>query len=112
MTTTTKKEEILNLKTKYDLASILHLYNPKNDNYNIDKAIEELNELATALMQYKLKNGKKTRLQEVIDEIGDVEIRLEVLKLHLSVERNVKLRIKNKERKYLKWIKTKTYKHI
>ena len=47
--------------------------------YQLLKATEELSELTTALLQYVTKKGMKTTEQEVIDEIGDVRIRLEIL---------------------------------
>ena len=53
--------------------------------YNIDKTIEELFELGEVLMKRKLK-GKEygASNQEIIDEAGDVQIRLNVLKLLLG----------------------------
>lgn len=48
--------------------------------YNVDKTIEELLELAEALMKRKLKGDHGATQQDVIDEIGDVQIRLDVLK--------------------------------
>lgn len=54
--------------------------------YNIDKTIEELLELAEALMKRKLKGDKGATQQDVIDEIGDVQIRINVLKEIMNPE--------------------------
>lgn len=59
-----------NLKNK-----TLSILNKNTDNYNNLKAIEELNELATILTQ-KLTKPLKVKNQDIIDEIGDVKIRL------------------------------------
>ncbi len=50
--------------------------------YNYDKTIEELFELGEKLMKRKLKDGwnKAPTDEDIIDEIGDVQIRLDVLK--------------------------------
>jgi|JI10StandDraft_1071094.scaffolds.fasta_scaffold12871_19 NTP pyrophosphatase (non-canonical NTP hydrolase) len=47
--------------------------------YNILKAVEELNELSTRLMQ-NYNKPHKADAQATIEEIGDVIIRIEVLK--------------------------------
>src|SRR6478735_6061720 len=51
-------------------------------NYNLDKTIEELFELGEVLMKSKLKKGspKEPSAQSIIEEIGDVEIRIRVLR--------------------------------
>jgi len=51
-------------------------------NYNLDKTIEELFELGEVLMKSKLKKGgpKEPSTQSIIEEIGDVEIRIKVLR--------------------------------
>lgn len=97
--------------TKKSISDIILKHNPK-DHYDIDKAVEELNELATALMQYKLKNGTKTKLSQIVEEIGDVEIRIEVLKKKFKIKKEVQKRIEYKANKYITWIKEKRYKHI
>jgi len=48
--------------------------------YNIDKTIEELLELAEAMMKRKLKSDHGASAQDIIDEIGDVQIRINVMK--------------------------------
>jgi NTP pyrophosphatase (non-canonical NTP hydrolase) len=59
---------------------IQKMVNTNSIEYNVDKAIEELLELAEALMKRKLKGDKGATQQDVIDEIGDVQIRINVLK--------------------------------
>lgn len=56
--------------------------------YNIDKTIEELLELAEVLMKRKLKGNSEfaPKKQAIIDEIGDVEIRIRVLRKLLGEE--------------------------
>lgn len=76
--------------------------------YNLDKAVEELNELSTAIMQYKLKNGRKTTSQDVIDEIGDVKIRLKVLEKMFG-KKNIKKRVKLKLSKFKGYFDTEKY---
>ena len=58
---------------------IKYLANNNDYKYNLLKASEELQELSLVLTQMALKKDK-VNPQEVIDEIGDVEIRLKVLK--------------------------------
>lgn len=57
------------------------LVNKNSPEYNHTKAAEELNELATVLLQKLNKKGgaKEPTDQEIIDELGDVQIRLLVL---------------------------------
>lgn len=45
-------------------------------NFNIVKTIEELNELSTALSQHLTKG---TNLSEIVEEVGDVKVRLKIL---------------------------------
>ena len=47
--------------------------------YQLIKALEELSELQTALLQFITKKGRKTTKQDVIEEIGDVKIRMKIL---------------------------------
>jgi NTP pyrophosphatase (non-canonical NTP hydrolase) len=64
-------------------------------NFNIVKTIEELGELSTALSQHLTKG---TNLDDIIEEVGDVKLRLKVLDKLLGSEykQKVKERIKNK----------------
>jgi hypothetical protein len=79
--------------------------------YNFDKTIEELFELGEVLMKKKLKKGaeKEPSDQAIIEEIGDVFIRLEVLKLlfgSIEVEKRIEEKLAKfegfyKEGKYI-----------
>ena len=79
--------------------------------YNIDKTIEELLELAEVLMKQKLKFGapKCPTFQDVIDEIGDVQIRLDILK-ELYGAKEVENRINKKLFTFSHYIKEDKYK--
>jgi hypothetical protein len=65
--------------------------------FNYMKAIEELNELSLALVQYKTKKRTSNPLpvQEVIDEIGDAKRKIWYLERIFGVN-NVKRRIESK----------------
>ncbi len=54
--------------------------------YNLSKASEELQELSLVLTQ-KLNKPYKITDQEIIDEIGDVEIRLAILRKLFNPEK-------------------------
>lgn len=75
--------------------------------YNLLKTAEELQELSLVLTQMALKEEKVDK-QEVIDEIGDVKIRLKVLG-HLFSKKDVKKRIKHKMDKLKSYIKQNKY---
>ena len=76
--------------------------------YNLLKAAEELQELSLALTQMALKENKVEK-QEVIDEIGDVEIRLRVLKYFFD-RRKIRSRFQFKMNKLKSYIKKGKYK--
>ena len=79
-------------------------------NYNLHKAAEELQELALVLTQ-KLTKPDKVDDQEIIDEIGDVEIRLNMLKKIYNPEQ-INNRITYKLGKYKEWNDSERYKNI
>lgn len=71
---------------------------------NLLKAVEELSELSTALIQYLVKEeNKEKQLKSVIDEIGDVEIRLNILR-KIFGEEEVDNRISFKLNKFSEYI--------
>ena len=78
--------------------------------YNIDKTIEELFELGEVLMKNKLKWGgdKEPTDQAIIEEIGDVQIRLDVLK-KLFGEWKVDKRVEDKLTKFEEYYKEGKY---
>lgn len=75
--------------------------------YNLLKAAEELQELSLVLTQMALKENK-VKKQEVIDEIGDVKIRLKVLE-HFFDKSKIRKRIRYKLTKFRLYIKTNKY---
>lgn len=79
--------------------------------YNLLKASEELQELALVLTQLALK-PKKVETQEVIDEIGDVKIRIGILD-NLFDQEAIEKRIDHKLGRFNKWLAEGKYKgHI
>ena len=77
-----------------DKQLIKYLVDNNDYKYNLLKTAEELQELSLVLTQMALKE-EKVKKQEVIDEVGDVTIRLKVLK-HFFSKRKVKTRIRYK----------------
>jgi NTP pyrophosphatase (non-canonical NTP hydrolase) len=76
----------------------------RNDyDYNITKSVEELSELSTILLQ-KLNKPNRVDDQKIIDEIGDVYIRLSVLGKMFGTKK-VERRITKKLKKYANYIK-------
>lgn len=66
-----------------------------NPDYNYDKLMEEMHELAEVILKRRNKKGhpKEPPLQDLIDEIGDVKLRLDVvINMHgvFAVEQRVK----------------------
>jgi hypothetical protein len=94
-----------------DIIEKLSKHNPEQ--YNLSKAVEELNELSTVLMQKFNKEGgiKEPSNQSIIDEIGDVQIRIDVLKTIFG-EKLVQERILFKLTKYETYIKENKYSKI
>lgn len=87
---------------------IKYLADNNDYKYNLLKAAEELQELSLVLTQMTLKKNKVDE-QEVIDEIGDVKIRLKIIE-HLFSRKKVKERIKFKLNKFRSYIKEGKYK--
>lgn len=87
---------------------ISELYRKNDKNYNLLKAAEELQELSLALIQYVTKEGKDTK--NIIEEIGDVDVRLGVARKYFS-SKKVKLRIKEKVVSINKHLKSGKYKN-
>ncbi len=79
--------------------------------YNLHKASEELLELALVLTQTLTKSTHKPDDQATIDEIGDVIIRLGILKKLYNKEK-IKERVNYKLSKYTEYIDHKSYKNI
>lgn len=89
---------------------ISYLAEKNGEQYNLHKASEECQELGLVLNQYILKPGK-VRTKEIIDEIGDVILRVEILKKMFS-EKEIQDRVNYKQSKYQEYIDSKKYSKI
>jgi hypothetical protein len=78
--------------------------------YNLHKASEELQELSLVLTQ-KLTKPAKVFDQEIIDEIGDVQIRLDILKKIFDSDK-IDKRIAYKLKKFQEFADSGKYKQI
>jgi hypothetical protein len=90
-----------------DKELIRYLVGNNDYKYNLLKAAEELQELSLVLTQMALKENKVDK-QEVIDEIGDVEIRIRVLKYFFN-RNKIKKRIRLKLNKLKSYVKNNKY---
>ena len=88
-----------------------HLLNVNDEDYTFRKTIEELQELSLILTQRLNKSKELVPDKDIIEEIGDVEIRLKVLK-KMFPSKLIKKRINFKLTKFYKYIVDKTYKNI
>ena len=86
---------------------IKYLVENNDYKYNLLKTAEELQELSLVLTQMALKEEKVDK-QEVIDEIGDVIIRLNVL-FHLFSLKKISKRVKFKLNKLKSYVKENKY---
>lgn len=79
--------------------------------YNLIKTCEELTELQEVLIKKILKKGsaKEPSNQSIIDEIGDVYIRIQVL-ANLFGKENIKTRVFYKLEKFKQYLKDPNYK--
>lgn len=90
-----------------DKELIKYLVENNDYKYNLLKTAEELQELSLVLTQMALKEEKVDK-QEVIDEIGDVIIRLNVL-FHLFSLKKISKRVKFKLDKLKSYVKENKY---
>lgn len=86
------------------------LFERNGKKYNFHKAAEEFLELALVLNQ-KLLKPTKVNEQQIIDEIGDCELRLKVLKKYFD-SKKIKKRILYKTKKFNSYIENNTYDKI
>jgi hypothetical protein len=94
---------------KEELEIIKTLVETNDYDYNLLKAAEELNELSLVLIQTVLKK-KKVDPQEVIDEIGDVKIRIKIIEEFFDKDK-VKERIHYKISKFKEYLEKGKYKN-
>jgi hypothetical protein len=87
---------------------INHLTETNDYTYNLLKASEELSELSLVLLQL-VNKPNKVDVQEVIDEIGDVKIRMKILSKLFNKE-EIKKRYNFKLRKFNSYIEEGKYK--
>lgn len=88
---------------------IKHLAETNDFKYNLLKTAEELQELSLILTQFCLKE-ERIDSQKIIDEIGDVKIRLKVLELLFNKDKKkIKKRILFKLSKLNQYIAQKKY---
>lgn len=87
---------------------IQHLTDTNEPQYNLLKAVEELTELSEVLLKRVLK-GDRIPNKPIIEEIGDVEIRLEILK-NIFGRVECATRVDEKLSKYLEYIQQGKYK--
>lgn len=88
--------------------TISHLYRNNSKRYNLLKAAEELQELALAITQSITKADGNN--DNIIEEIGDVDIRLGVVRKYYS-KAKIKKRIDYKIGKIANHIKSGKYKN-
>lgn len=81
----------------------------KNNGYEYDvlKAVEELNELATVLIQ-SLTKKKQDTSEHIHEEFGDVDFRLAILRNHFDPI-SIKERARVKMEKSIGYLKTQKY---
>ena len=85
---------------KQKLLFIINSYGTKSQE---DVAIEEMAELQKAILKHRRYTGDETRA-EIIDEIADVEIMIEQLKIIFSCKKEVENRIYYKIERQIKRI--------
>jgi NTP pyrophosphatase (non-canonical NTP hydrolase) len=96
--------------TEEQFKVIDHLVKSNGEKYNLQKASEECMELALILTQ-KLTKPIRINDQNIIDEIGDVIIRLEILKKMFDNDK-IKTRISYKLKNFKRYIDYKLYNQI
>lgn len=95
--------------SKEEKESVYSYMIKNNDkNYNTLKLIEELGELSTILTQSLTKGAEPAK---IIEEIGDVKMRLKVIEARYPAEL-IQRRIDFKLKKNLKYLKQEKYKDI
>lgn len=96
--------------TDEQLQLIAKISKHNDSTYNLHKASEECQELSLVLTQFILK-PQKVDIDEIIDEIGDVAIRLEFLKRIFPIDK-INQRIEYKLEKYKEYLDLEKYENI
>lgn len=81
-----------------------------NYNYNLIKASEELTELSLALQQHLTKKHSNSKTN-IIEEIGDVKIRIKMLEEIFDKDK-IKRRVQFKLNKYKQYLEQNKYRNI
>jgi len=94
-----------------EIFPILTKYNTRD--YNVMKLLEELSELSEVLLKTETKiASKRPPVQDIIDEVGDVVLRLGVY-VHMRGEevmgKAIDTRIENKAKKLLEYVAAGKY---
>jgi predicted nucleic acid-binding Zn-ribbon protein len=96
---------------------VIHdLFVNNSTEYNIDKLLEELAELSTAILQARNKTSQSNddilkHRQAMIDEIGDVQIRLAVYSETFK-NTEIESRIDKKLSKFDEYLRNRKYKNV
>lgn len=96
-------------------ANILHTMVTSNqENYNLTKFAEEAGEANVVALQMVNKKGgpKEPRLPELVDELGDLLIRIQVLQIEYGIESLVQERVETKLNKYIEISNNGTHNNI
>ncbi len=74
-----------------------NLAKTNDEAYNFDKLMEEMHELAEVILKIRNKKGykKEPTKQDLIDELGDVKLRLEIA-IRMVGESDVNIRVGKK----------------
>ena len=101
----------LNMLTKEERDEVYNYMTHDNDpTYNLTKSAEELLELSLILVQ-RINKGGKIPDSKIIEEIGDVKIRLKVLEKIFS-SKLVEERVNKKLTMFQGYIRTERFKNI
>ena len=92
--------------SKTEKRKLLFIINTYGTRSQQDIAIEEMSELQKAILKHRRNPSEKTR-KDIIDEIADVSIMLEQLKIIYSCRMEVEKRIDYKINRQIKRIKKK-----
>lgn len=96
--------------TEDHLKIISEVYKYNSTEFNMIKTIEELQELSLALTQ-KITKPTLNNTQAIIDEIGDVKLRLKILEFYYDKDK-VDARIALKLSKWKQYLEHKKFKNI
>jgi NTP pyrophosphatase (non-canonical NTP hydrolase) len=98
------------MNKQQETEAILLLAKTNSAAYNLLKAAEELAELSEVVLKMHNKSPKnKPKVEKLIEEIGDVELRLKILKINYAIKEQVKERVQNKLSELLEYYNKNMY---